>query len=81
MRKRIDGDKDGERPQISGHRGFGADQPENTIRAFEMAKAQGLDWIEFDVHLTKDEDVIVFHDNSLKRLYNQSHLESIFGNN
>lgn len=47
------------RPSIAGHRGFGYRKPENTLEAFQMAKNFGLDWIEFDVHLTKDKDVVV----------------------
>ncbi len=40
---------------------------ENTLAAFAAAKAQNYA-IECDVHLTKDHEVVVFHDGDLKRL-------------
>jgi glycerophosphoryl diester phosphodiesterase len=36
--------------------------PESTFPAFEGAIAKGADAIEFDVHLTKDEKLVVHHD-------------------
>ncbi len=36
--------------------------PESTLPAFEGAIAKGADAIEFDVHLTKDEELVVHHD-------------------
>ena len=50
------------------HRGLhGKDAPENSIRAFELAIKKGVG-IELDVHLSKDETVMVFHDYSLLRM-------------
>lgn len=50
------------------HRGLhGGDIPENSIRAFEEAAAAGYG-IELDVHLSIDGQVVVFHDDNLKRL-------------
>ncbi len=43
---------------------------ENTLPAFQAAVDAGFA-IECDVHLTKDNQVIVFHDNDLKRLANR----------
>lgn len=43
---------------------------ENTLPAFARAAAEGLT-IECDVHLTLDGEVVVFHDNDLKRLCGQ----------
>jgi glycerophosphoryl diester phosphodiesterase len=40
---------------------------ENTLAAFALAKARDFA-IECDVHLTKDNQVVVFHDSDLKRL-------------
>ncbi len=43
---------------------------ENTLPAFQAAIDAGFA-IECDVHLTKDKQVIIFHDNDLKRLANR----------
>lgn len=40
---------------------------ENTISAFEKALLENLN-IELDIRLTKDNEIIVFHDNNIKRL-------------
>ncbi|HVN49508.1 MAG TPA: glycerophosphodiester phosphodiesterase family protein [Bacteroidota bacterium] len=56
------------RPYIIAHRGISAKFPENTLAAFEhAAQTDGIDMIELDVRLSKDEEVIVFHDRSLQR--------------
>jgi glycerophosphoryl diester phosphodiesterase len=55
------------RPLVIGHRGASADAPENTIAAFELALEQGVDGIELDVHLSRDEQPIVIHDFTLER--------------
>ena len=39
----------GSRPLVIGHRGAGADAPENTLASFEAAIAAGVDLVEFDV--------------------------------
>ncbi len=51
------------------HRGFFDNERivENTIKAFKKANSNNHPY-EFDVRLTKDEKVIVFHDDTLKRL-------------
>ncbi len=50
------------------HRGLHSDSiPENSIPAFEEAIRFGCN-IEIDVRLTKDKHLVVFHDNSLKRM-------------
>jgi glycerophosphoryl diester phosphodiesterase len=49
------------------HRGLhDAARPENTLPAFEAAMAAGYP-IELDVHVLSDGEVIVFHDDDLKR--------------
>lgn len=54
------------RPQIIAHRG-GADLwPENTLSAFAGAIACGADGAELDVHLTRDGELVVYHDEALK---------------
>ena len=50
------------------HRGcFGAGCPENSLGAFKKAVEQGFG-IELDVRLTKDKQIVVFHDPSLLRM-------------
>lgn len=53
------------------HRGLhnGKDIPENSMRAFFEAIDNGYD-IECDIQLTKDKQMVVFHDEHMKRLCN-----------
>ena len=44
--------------------------PENTMASFERGLALGADWIELDVHLSRDEALIVIHDETLDRTTN-----------
>ena len=56
-------------PRWQAHRGFwSAGFQENTIPAFRAAKAAGFQMAELDVQLTKDHQVVVFHDEDLRRL-------------
>ncbi|MBB72511.1 MAG: glycerophosphoryl diester phosphodiesterase [Legionellales bacterium] len=57
-------------PKTIAHRGASSDAPENTAVAFELAKLKGASWVEFDVMLTADEEVIVMHDTTLDRTTN-----------
>lgn len=52
------------------HRGLSSQYPENTMIAFEKALEVGADGIELDVQLTKDKEVVIFHDDTLERLTN-----------
>ncbi|SHE34340.1 glycerophosphoryl diester phosphodiesterase [Seinonella peptonophila] len=52
---------------VSAHRGLSAGMLENTRSAFAKAISIGVDEIEFDVHLSKDGEVIVIHDETLDR--------------
>jgi len=55
-------------PYVVAHRGISAKVPENTLASFEKAAStSGIDMIELDVRLTKDEEVIVLHDRTLQR--------------
>ena len=49
------------------HRGFKGAYPENTMLAYEKAVETGADGIEFDVHLTKDGELVIIHDETLER--------------
>lgn len=53
--------------EVIAHRGFSAVAPENTMVAFRQAAEAGADGIELDVHLTKDGEVVVIHDYTVKR--------------
>lgn len=52
---------------IIGHRGVMAAEPENTLRSFLRAEREGLDGIELDLHLSKDGELVVMHDETLER--------------
>lgn len=54
---------------VQAHRGASSELLENTLPAFERAMEVGADSIELDVHLTKDGEVIVYHDFELTPLY------------
>ncbi len=53
--------------QVTAHRGASKKAPENTLAAFRYALDSGADYIELDVQLTKDEQLVVFHDEKLDR--------------
>jgi glycerophosphoryl diester phosphodiesterase len=52
------------------HRGFSAAAPENTMSAYRMAMEYGPDFIECDVRLSKEGEVIIMHDAALARTTN-----------
>ncbi len=56
------------RPLVFAHRGASAVAVENSIPAFRAAFDVEADGIEFDVQLTRDGELIVFHDTNLDRL-------------
>ena len=51
--------------EVHGHRGARAAYPENSLAAFRYAIEAGVDYIELDVRLTKDDRVVVSHDPEL----------------
>lgn len=53
---------------VIAHRGSSHDAPENTLEAFELAVEQRADWFELDCRLSKDGEVVVYHDDNLERL-------------
>jgi glycerophosphoryl diester phosphodiesterase len=53
--------------KIIAHRGLSVSYPENTLIAFEAAKNAGIEWIETDISMLKDEELIIFHDETLGR--------------
>ena len=63
---------------IIAHRGASSIAPENTIAAAQKAFEIGADLWETDVAVTKDEHLILFHDNSLERTTN---VKKVFSSN
>ena len=63
---------------VFAHRGLHDDNhriPENSMTAFRLAVEKGYG-IELDVHLTRDRQIVVHHENSLKRLCGEDKLIS-----
>ena len=58
------------RPLVMAHRGDSANIPENTVQSFEDARKLKVDVIETDVHITKDNKFVLFHDKSVERTTN-----------
>ena len=57
-------------PIIFGHRGASNCEPENTLLAFERAFSDGAQGIEFDVRSTKDNKIVIIHDETINRTSN-----------
>jgi glycerophosphoryl diester phosphodiesterase len=55
-----------------GHRGAAGIEPENTLRGFRRAIELGCDMAECDVHLTRDGQLAVIHDETVDRTTNGS---------
>ena len=54
--------------KIYGHRGASGYAPENTLEAFELAAKMGADGVELDVHIAKDGELVVAHDELVDRV-------------
>jgi glycerophosphoryl diester phosphodiesterase len=54
-------------PLFAAHRGGAALWPENSLLAFGNAVALGADYLELDVHLSRDGEIVVIHDPTLDR--------------
>lgn len=50
------------------HRGASEYRPENTISAFDLGIEMGANGIECDIQRTKDGVLVIFHDDTLKRV-------------
>jgi len=55
---------------VAAHRGWSAVYPENTMEAFKAAAELGVDQIETDVRITKDGELVLFHDAKVNRTTN-----------
>jgi len=57
---------------IIAHRGESYDATENTLRAVNLAWRRHADGVEIDVQLSKDNEIIVFHNNKIKNSFGKS---------
>lgn len=55
------------KPLVWAHRGASGYAPENTLAAFEKAVELGADGVELDIQLTKDDEIVVIHDEKIDR--------------
>ena len=44
------------------HRGYTKQYEDNSLEAFQEALIHNFDMIELDIQLTKDDEIIIFHD-------------------
>lgn len=56
------------RPIVLARHGGGHLAPEHSMLAFEKAAEYGIDGFKVDIRLTKDEEIVLFHDASVERL-------------
>ena len=56
------------RPLVFAHRGFGDLAPDNSLYAVERALQAGVDGVDVDGQLTRDGELVIFHDLSVDRL-------------
>jgi len=56
---------------VIAHRGGSYENPENSLTAFKHSISVGVDMLELDVHITKDNIVVITHDQNLYRLANR----------
>ena len=54
-------------PLVWAHRGASGYAPENTLPAFKLAAEMGAAGVELDVQLTKDNVIVVCHDEKIDR--------------
>jgi glycerophosphoryl diester phosphodiesterase len=57
----------GTKPLVAAHRGGALLWPENSLGAFRNALALDVDFLETDIHLTADGELVVLHDATLDR--------------
>lgn len=55
---------------VFAHRGDSGNYPENTMLAFNQAANYDIDALETDIYLTADNEIVVFHDDTLDRTTN-----------
>ena len=55
---------------VAAHRGWSKKYPENTLLSFKEAIGLGVDQLELDVRVTKDNELVVIHDATVDRTTN-----------
>ena len=64
-------------PLVIAHRGASGSRPENTLSAFQLAVEQRADMIEIDLHLSRDDEIVVRHDSDLAGLGTKRELREL----
>ena len=59
-------DSKNKRLVIGGHRGHQSEVRENTIRNYAQLLGKNIPYVEIDVQLTKDDQIVIFHDSKLE---------------
>ena len=49
-------------PLVIGHKGAKSEAPENSLKSFQRAIELNADFIEFDLHISKDGEIVIIHD-------------------
>lgn len=57
---------------VTAHRGNSSEFAENTLPAIRSAMELGVDWVEIDVHRTRDGKLVVIHDGTTNRVGDKS---------
>lgn len=55
-------------PLLFGHRGYSSLAPENTLAAFSLCVEKGIPAVELDVQLCKTGELVIVHDDNMKRV-------------
>ncbi|KRN96321.1 glycerophosphodiester phosphodiesterase [Companilactobacillus kimchiensis] len=61
---------------VIGHRGDPINAPEETFESFNKAFSEGADYVELDLHVSKDNVLVVSHDRDLQRVTGTSEIVS-----
>ncbi|CAM3573583.1 glycerophosphodiester phosphodiesterase [Halomonas sp. FME1] len=56
--------------QVIAHRGASGHVPESSMAALELAHGWGVDYLELDVQITSDGELVAFHDDDISRASN-----------
>lgn len=56
--------------QVIAHRGASGHAPESSMAALELAQEWGVDYLELDVQITADGELVAFHDDEISRASN-----------
>lgn len=71
------------KPLKIGHKGASSIAPENTLSAFRKAIDLNADYVEFDLHLTRDNEIVICHDadtlrtTGIKKVIKETTLEEL----